>query len=201
MKPRAPGLAAVVAASLVAGGATLGMLRHGGHATTPSPGQSGLDFKLTGPNGQEYSRASFPAGSVLVMYFGYTTCWQRCPATLNTIAEAVESLGSRGRNIYPIFVSFDPQRETQEMVQTWLQGFGTRFTGLIGPRAAVWDTASRFGVWIQVKRFSDRPDDYEMGHNSPILVWCPGEPTPRRLPATTTAHDLAQALLASHRES
>jgi cytochrome oxidase Cu insertion factor (SCO1/SenC/PrrC family) len=46
--------------------------------------------------GSSYSIESFPPGSVLAIYFGYTTCQRSCPTALDSIAEAIDRLGKLG---------------------------------------------------------------------------------------------------------
>jgi cytochrome oxidase Cu insertion factor (SCO1/SenC/PrrC family) len=37
------------------------------------------NFHLVGPTGRSFSIESFPSGSVLAIYFGYTICLGTCP--------------------------------------------------------------------------------------------------------------------------
>jgi protein SCO1 len=101
---------------------------------TPAADDSGPNFGLIGPDNRTYTRASFPPDTVLVMYFGFTTCWRACPTALNAIAQAVEGLGDAGNRVQPIFISLDPQREEPETVELYLKGFGDRFIGLTDRR-------------------------------------------------------------------
>ena len=68
------------------------------------------NFHLVGPNGRFYSIESFPAASVLAIYFGYTTCQRSCPTALNSIAEAIDRLGNLGAAVQPVFIDMDPER-------------------------------------------------------------------------------------------
>jgi hypothetical protein len=89
-----------------------------------SGGASGPNFQLIGPDNRTYTRASFPPDSVLVVYFGFTTCWRACPTALNAIGQAVDDLGAAGERVRPIFISLDPQREAPETVDLYLRAFG-----------------------------------------------------------------------------
>ena len=44
------------------------------------------DFQLIGLDNRTYTRTSFRSDAVLVIYFGFTTCWRACPTALNAIA-------------------------------------------------------------------------------------------------------------------
>ena len=105
--------------------------------SSPAAHSSSPDFRLIGPDNRTYTRASFPSDAVLVIYFGFTTCWRACPTALNAIAQAVDDLGEAGERVQPIFISLDPQREDPETVDLYLKGVGdeaSRFSqGVLRP--------------------------------------------------------------------
>ena len=136
-------------------------------------GVSEPDFGLIGPDNRTYTRASFPSDAVLVVYFGFTTCWRACPTALNAIALAVEDLGEAGERVRPIFISLDPQREKPETVALYLKAFGDRFIGLHGSEGQVRAAAAGFGVSVQRIQYSRDPIDYTMVHSSPVIVLVP----------------------------
>jgi protein SCO1 len=152
------------------------------------------NFHLAGPIGRTYSIESFLPDSVLIIYFGYTTCWRVCPTALNRIAEAIESLGAQGASVRPVFVDMDPERAVSETVSLYMGSFGPTFLGLTGSPADIERAAKSFGVTVARTRFSTDPTDYAMLHTSPIFVMRPGDPHPRRLPATSSADAIAAAL-------
>ena len=123
---------------------------------------SGPNFQLIGPDNRTYTRASFPSNSVLVVYFGFTTCWRACPTALNAIAHAIEDLGDAAERVQPIFISLDPQREDPEGVDLYLKAFGDRFVGLRGSQDQVAGSCLRirgFGAAYPVFHGSDRLHD------------------------------------------
>ena len=149
-----------------------------GERGSPGAAVGGPDFGLIGPGNRICTRASFASDAVLVIYFGFTTCWRACPTALNTIAQAVDDLGPAGERIHPIFVSLDPQREDPETVDLYLKGFGDRFTALRRSEDQVRAAAAEFGVSIQSIRYSADPADYAMVHSSPVVVLIPGQRDP-----------------------
>jgi protein SCO1 len=155
---------------------------------------SGPDFGLIGPDHRTYTRASFPPDTVLVVYFGFTTCWRACPTALNAIAQAVEDLGDAGSRVQPIFISLDPQREDPETVQLYLKGFGDRFIGLHGSEDQAQAAASAFGVSVRRIRFSADPTDYTMVHSSPVIVLVPGQTAPIIVKPDSTAAEIRGVL-------
>jgi protein SCO1 len=169
----------------------------GSESRFPATDDSGPDFRLTGPDNRTYTRTSFPSDKVLVIYFGFTTCWRACPTALNAIAQAVEELGDTGNRVQPIFISLDPQREDPETVQLYLKGFGDRFLGLHGSKDQLQTAASAFGVSVQRIRFSADPTDYTMVHSSPVIVLAPRRPDPIVVKPDSSAKEIRAVLVSA----
>jgi protein SCO1/2 len=155
----------------------------------------GADFRLIGPDNRAYTRASFPSDAVLVLYFGFTTCWRACPTALNAIAQAVDGLGHAGERVQPIFISLDPRREDPETVDLYLKAFGDRFIGLRGSEDQVRAAASEFGVSVQRIRYSADPTDYTMVHSSPVIVLDPRKPDPVLVKPDSSAEEIRAVLV------
>jgi protein SCO1 len=152
------------------------------------------NFHLVGPTGRSYSIESFPHNSVLVIYFGYTTCWQACPTALNNIAEAIDGLGALAVSVQPVFIDMDPERAVSATISLYMEAFGPSFLGLTGSPDDVERAAKSFKVEVERTRFSADPTDYAMLHTSPIFVMRPGDPHPRPLPATSSSAAIEAAL-------
>ena len=163
----------------------------------PAADDSGPNFGLIGPDNRTYTRASFPPDAVLVIYFGFTTCWRACPTALNAIAQAVENLEDAGNRVQPLFVSLDPQREDPETVSLYLKGFGDRFIGLRGSEDQLRAAASAFGISVQRIRFSADPSDYTMVHSSPVIVLIPRQPNPVLVKPDSTATEIHAVLVSA----
>ncbi len=99
------------------------------------------NFHLAGPTGRFYSIESFPSGSVLAIYFGYTTCQRSCPIALNSIAEAIDRLGKLGAAVQPVFIDMDPERAALVSIPAYMEAFGPRFLGLAGSSSDVQQAA------------------------------------------------------------
>lgn len=158
---------------------------------------SPLDFHLADQAGHAYSLASFPAESVLVLYFGYTTCLRACPTALDTIAAAIDAMGAQGAAIRPVFIDMDPERAAQLSLPLYMEGFGRSFLGLTGTPTAVQQAASAFAVTVERLQFSPDSGDYAMTHVSPIFVMRPGDAHAVALPATSEPEAIAAALQAA----
>ena len=174
----------------------IGVLAIAWAESSPSAGRDfGPDFQLIGTDSRTYTRASFPSETILVVYFGFTTCWGACPTALNAIAQAVDNLGAAGDRVQPIFISLDPRREEPETVDLYLKAFGDRFLGLRGSEDQVRAAASEFGVSVQRVRYSEDPTDYTMVHSSPIIVLAPHKPDPILVKPDSSAEELRAVLI------
>jgi len=152
------------------------------------------NFHLVGPSGHAYSLESFPSGSVLAIYFGYTTCLRSCPTALNSIAEAIDRLGKLGASVQPVFIDMDPERAALVSLPAYMESFGPSFLGLTGSPADVDRAAKSFNVKLERIQLSDDPNDYVMKHTSPIFVMRPNDPHPKPLPATSSPAVIEVAL-------
>src|SRR5690348_14729430 len=136
------------------------------------------NFHLVGPSGRSYSIESFPAGSVLAIYFGYTTCQRSCPTALNSIAEAIDRLGKLGTAVQPVFIDMDPKRAALVSIPAYMEAFGPSFLGLTGSTDDVERAAKSFKVRLERIQLSHDSNDYVMKHASPIFVMRPSDPHP-----------------------
>ena len=163
---RCPGLAAGMVALVVAWGA----VAHDPHqAVTPPTGS--LPFSFGGPftlvdhDGVPRTERDF-AGRFLLVYFGYTTCPDICPAGLSTMADALDALGGMGDRVQPIFISVDPKRDTPERLKTFVTGFHPRLIGLTGKESAVRAAARAYRVHRAKVAVPDAADGYLVSHGS-----------------------------------
>jgi protein SCO1/2 len=164
----------------------------------PAARSAGLEnFHLVGPNGRSYSIESFSSGSVLAIYFGYTTCQRSCPTALNSIAEAIDRLGKLGASVQPVFIDMDPERAAFVSIPAYMESFGPNFLGLTGSSDDIGQAARSFKVKLERIQLSDDPADYVMKHSSPIFVMRPNDPHPKPLPATSSPEVIEATLRAA----
>ena len=168
-------------------------------ARTASPDASRADFDLVDSSGRAYSLEGFPPESVLVIYFGYTTCLRACPIALDSIVAAMDGFGAQRAAVWPVFIDMDPERAAQVSLPLYMQTFGPDFLGLTGSPDAVARAARAFEVDVERLQFSADPGDYAMTHVSPIFLMRPGDGHPVALPPTSSPEIIAAALRAALR--
>mgnify|MGYP001145617037 FL=1 len=129
----------------------------------------GGDLALTGHDGKPHTLADF-RGKAVVIFFGYTQCPDVCPTTLAELAEVMKQLGPDADRVQVLFVSVDPERDTQELLAHYVPAFDPRFLGLYGDAEATARTAKTFRVFYQ-KVPGKTPDSYTVDHTAGSYVY------------------------------
>ena len=68
------------------------------------------------------------------------------------------------------FVTTDPERDSPQVIRTWLDHFDKRFIGLTGTEAAI-EAAERASVVPVAKKSALANGDYQVGHASFVLAY------------------------------
>lgn len=101
----------------------------------------GGDFALTDHNGQEFSLAQL-RGKVVLLFFGYTSCPDVCPKELADLAMVFSRLGDEADKVQGLFVTVDPERDTQQVLKEYVSYFSSNIIGLSGSAEEI-DTVTR----------------------------------------------------------
>ena len=131
----------------------------------------GRDFTLTDAQGRTRSLADY-RGKAVALFFGYTQCPDVCPTTLAALAGAMKTLGPDAERVQVLFVTIDPERDTPQLLATYVPAFDPRFVGLRGDAAATERTAREFKVIYQ-KVPGAAPDRYTMDHSAGTFLFDP----------------------------
>jgi protein SCO1 len=131
----------------------------------------GGPFTLTASDGSTKTDESF-RGRWMLVYFGYTHCPNICPMTLSAISRALDTLGPRGANVQPVYITIDPERDTPEQMGEYTRAFDPRIVGLTGTPQAIALVAKEYRVFYE-KVAGQTRDDYSMMHSSYIYVMDP----------------------------
>ncbi|MEW6285560.1 MAG: SCO family protein [Chloroflexota bacterium] len=107
------------------------------------------DFVLLREDGSTF-RLSGMQGKVVLLFFGYTSCPDVCPTTLAELNQAMKQLGEEAEKVQVVFVSVDPQRDTPERVQEYVNHFNPNFIGLSGTETALNKIWKDYGVFREI---------------------------------------------------
>jgi protein SCO1/2 len=134
----------------------------------------GGPFTLEASDGGTVTDATYRDKWQLI-YFGYTLCPDACPTTLNEIADVLHTLGPLAQKVQPIFITVDPQRDTEKVMGEYVKAFDSRIVGLTGTPEQIATAAREFRVYYAKAPDKDAPDGYLMDHSSVIYVMRPGD--------------------------
>ncbi|MDQ3007326.1 MAG: SCO family protein [Chloroflexota bacterium] len=105
------------------------------------------EMQLARANGDSF-RLSEIRGKVVLLFFGYTSCPDVCPTTLAELKQALEKLGAENaQQVQVVFVTVDPQRDTPERVQEYVDHFNQDFIGLSGTESDLATVWRNYGVF------------------------------------------------------
>jgi protein SCO1 len=129
------------------------------------------DFALTGHDGKPRTLADFK-GKVVTVFFGFTQCPDVCPTTLAEMAEVMKLLGPKAEQVQVLFITVDPERDTQALLAQYVPAFHPNFLGLYGDAAQTAATAKSFKVFYQ-KVDGKTPGSYTVDHTAGSYVFDP----------------------------
>ncbi len=146
-------------------GITVGQIRTTGEARVGGP------FTLTDPDGNTVTEKDF-AGQFMLVFFGYTYCPDFWPNELTRMSEVMSELGEDGERIVPVFITIDPERDTQEAMREYVQAFHPRIVGLTGSPEAIAEAARAYRVYYK-KAESEAYAEYLMDHSTLVYLMGP----------------------------
>jgi protein SCO1/2 len=126
-------------------------------------------FELTDHTGAKRTLADY-RGKVVAVFFGFTQCPDVCPTTLNDLAQVKKRLGSEGEKLQVIFITVDPERDSQAVLQRYVPGFDPSFVALYGSAEQTAATAKEFKVFYQ-KVAGKTPTSYSVDHTAGTYVF------------------------------
>lgn len=150
------------------------------------------DFTLQDTAGQRVTLATFK-GKWVLMFFGFTSCPDICPTTLTNIASTLDAMGADAKDVQPVFITVDPERDTGPVLKDYLANFGGNVVGLTGSAAEIKQAAARYQTFYS-KRTTE--DGYTMDHSTAVELISPEGVYLRAFRPDEDPEDFAKELLA-----
>src|SRR5215472_18840685 len=95
-----------------------------------------------------------------------------CPMQMRTIAQALKTLAAEQASRFKVvFVTTDPDRDTREVLRTWLDHFDKRFIGLTGTKAAIQKAQVASNVDPAQKAGTLSDGSYAVNHAAWVLAY------------------------------
>jgi protein SCO1/2 len=134
---------------------------------------TGLDyakgFSLTDHTGKPRTLADYK-GKVAIVFFGYTQCPDVCPTTMAEMASVMQKLGPQADQVQVLFITLDPERDTPQLLASYVPAFDKRFVGLYGTPEQTAKTAKDFKVFYS-KVPGTAPGSYTIDHMAGSYVF------------------------------
>lgn len=157
------------------------------HGTVLQSQSSAPAMDLAATNGAALDMQAFD-GKLVVLYFGYTACPDVCPTTLADVARAKSMTGSD--DIQVIMVTVDPDRDTPDRLEAYVESFDPTFLGAYGTDQQIADAAALYGVFYESREVSGA-SGYLVDHTATLMVIDPDGRLKLLLPFGVSAEDMA----------
>ncbi len=149
------------------------------------------DFSLPAHDGSEFRLSDYEDRIVLI-YFGYTSCPDVCPATLYQVKQAMEVLGDRAEQVQFVMITVDPERDTPERLADYLHNFNETFIGLRTTDLARLDEVlSQFGASYIIEEPESGQTEYSVTHTASVFLLDRGLLLREIFPYGTPGEDMA----------
>lgn len=133
-------------------------------------------FELTDHQGAAFNNESLK-GNWSWVFFGYTSCPDVCPTTLQEINFVYDELNAISHNNQVLLVSVDPNRDTQEKLAGYIAYFNKEFKALRGDHGALFPFSRNLGLMYaitdEVTAGDGRPANYLVDHSASIVLLNP----------------------------
>lgn len=129
-------------------------------------------FTLVDQDGETVTNETY-AGQYRLIYFGFTSCPDICPTTLQIMTLVMDSLGGVADEVVPMFVTLDPERDDPAKVAAYLENFDPRFVGLTGTPEQIAATAKTYRIYHAKVELPDSAIGYTIDHSSFIYLMGP----------------------------
>lgn len=154
------------------------------HTAGVAPRPVGGDFVLQSAAGPVDSHAL--RGKVLLVYFGYTHCPDVCPAAMGVGAQTLNALTPEERaKTRMLMISVDPERDTSEVLKTYVAYFHPEMLGLTGSPAEIAMVAKAYGA-AYVRQPTGEGGAYAVDHSAQTFVVAPDGRLAEILPPAAT---------------
>lgn len=154
------------------------------------------DFTLTDSTGAPFDFRRDATRPVTLLYFGYASCPDVCPAHMAAISKALSELpDAQADEVQVLFVSVDPVNDTPQRLRDYLDNFDTDFVGLTGTADEV--NAAMRSIGLAPTAIADA-DQFPPQHPSDVLAYTADQSAhvsyPFGTPPSAYAGDIPQLL-------
>ncbi len=144
--------------------------------------------------GNQTLRAEDLRGRYLLVYFGFTHCPDICPTTLLLMNNAIHQLGDAAKQVQPVFITVDPERDSPQAAADYASHFGEGFLGLSGTPEQIKSAADHFQVFYRKVEDKRSALGYVVDHSGFIYLMGPDGKYRTHFPHSVTEQELVKGL-------
>ena len=153
-------------------------------------------YLLQDPNGRSVSSEEF-FGRYQLIAFGYTYCPDICPTTLVEMAAILKLLDEQSKQLQPIFITIDPERDSGQVLKTYTEFFDSRILALTGSPALVRRAADNFKIrYSKVVEPGAKPGSYAVDHSAGMILLGPDGQFIKKFPFAMPVDQIATQITA-----
>ena len=108
-------------------------------------------------------------GKIVLLFFGYTYCPDVCPTTLAELKLVMAQLHEKAGQVQVIFITVDPDRDTSEGMQKFVERFSQTFIGLSGSLEELTPIWENYGIYREVVKGTS-PANYTINHTARVIL-------------------------------
>jgi protein SCO1 len=162
----------VAVAIFVATGIAVGWLRTEWLGQSPPVTTTGVPtvggpFSLVNHRGERVTQDTFK-GKPTAYFFGFTHCPEVCPTTLFETSQHLKDLGPDADRLNVVFVTVDPERDTPDLLKSYLESFDPRIVALTGTAEEVAAAAKAYHV--SYRKVPTEGGNYTMDHTASVIL-------------------------------
>lgn len=128
----------------------------------------GGPFSMTNHLGQSVTEKDY-LGQPVAMFFGFTNCPDICPTVLLRMTDLMAKLGPDADKLQVVLVSVDPERDTPDVLKSYIAQFDTRFSAMTGTPEQL--AAFAKGYRFVYKKVPLQGNDYTMDHSAGVYLY------------------------------
>ena len=123
-------------------------------------------FELIDHHGQPFTKAQLNDKWSLV-FFGYTSCPDICPTTLQNLNFIYDDLKEIAQNSQVLLVSVDPQHDSQDKLAQYIAYFNREFIALRAGHEVLFPFARNMGLMYAI---SGEGENYLVDHSASLVL-------------------------------
>ena len=129
----------------------------------------GGPFSLVDHTGKRVNEKTY-VGKFQLIYFGYTSCSDICPAQLQVMSAALGVLGEKANRIQPLLISIDPERDTVAAMAEYVASFDSRLVGLTGSVEEIRAVTKAYRIYYAKEKSEGSSENYRVEHAGIIYL-------------------------------